>query len=92
MQARLHAELTARTDKPLDWLKAGPGKDAADNPGWTNPGKPRTGSAEDADKGPSWAEMLALFGRCAERLAAFPEARAALAAWLAELPAQVPDK
>ena len=42
MQARLHAELTALTDKPLDWLKAGPGKDSADNPGWTNPGKPRT--------------------------------------------------
>ena len=40
VQARLHAELTARSDKPLDWLKAGPGKDAADNPGWTNPGKP----------------------------------------------------
>jgi hypothetical protein len=91
-QARLHAELTARSDKPLDWLKAGPGKDAADNPGWSNPGKPRSASAEETDKGPSWAGILALFGQCAERLTAHPEARAELAAWLAELPPRRPSK
>src|SRR6185437_7480818 len=91
-QARLHAELTALTDKPLDWLKAGPGKDSADNPGWTNPGKPRSASADGADKGQIWAEVLALLGRCAEGLGAYPEARAALAAWIAQLPATPPDK
>jgi hypothetical protein len=91
-QARLHAELTARSEKPLDWLKAGPGKDAADNPGWSSPGKPRPAAREAAGKGPSWAEVLDLFGRCAERLADHPEARAALAAWLAELPPRRPRK
>ena len=91
-QARLHAELTALTDKPLDWLKAGPGKDSADNPGWTNPGKPRSASAEGSDKGQIQAEVLALLGRCAEALAAYPDARAALAAWIAELPPVAPDK
>ena len=91
-QARLHAELTALTDKPLDWLKAGPGKDSADNPGWTNPGKPRSASGAGSDRGQIWAEVLALLGRCAEALAAYPDARAALAAWIAELPSALPDK
>ena len=47
-QARLQAELKVRGDKPLDWLKAGPGKANADNPGWSNPGK--AGSTAAADK------------------------------------------
>ena len=91
-QARLHAELAALTDKPLDWLKAGPGKDSADNPGWTNPGKPYSASGEGSDKGQIWAEVLALLGRCTEALAAYPDARAALAAWIAEVPAAPSEK
>jgi hypothetical protein len=89
-QARLQAELSVRGDKPLDWLKAGPGKASADNPGWTNPGKAGDASSTKAGKTEreqALAEMLHLFGRCAEQLAAFPDARAALSAWLAVLPA-----
>jgi hypothetical protein len=92
-QARLQAELKVRGDKPLDWLKAGPGKAGADNPGWTNPGKAGGTSAAQASKeerGRVWSEVLHLFGRCAEQLAAFPDARAALSAWLASL--SVPDE
>src|SRR6516164_9462118 len=33
-QARLGAEIAALKDKPLDWLKAGPGKERPDAPGW----------------------------------------------------------
>jgi hypothetical protein len=84
-QARLDTEVKVRTDKPLDWLKAGPGKDRADSPGWTNPGKPRT-SAGGADAESLRAQMLQLLGRCVEKLQDYPEARAALAAWLAGLP------
>jgi hypothetical protein len=84
--ARLDTEVIVRKDKPLDWLKAGPGKDCADNPGWTNPGKPRTTSADGADLEALWAKLLHLLGRCAEKLQDFPQARAALAAWLAGLP------
>ncbi|HEY7425363.1 MAG TPA: hypothetical protein VH682_14115 [Gemmataceae bacterium] len=94
-QARLHAELAARTDKPLDWLKAGPGKDSAANPGWTNPGKPRDAPAAKTDKAERlriWCAVLDLFGRCVEQLAPYPEARAALAAWLKELPADPPNR
>lgn len=86
-QTRLQAELNVRKDKPLDWLKAGPGKDAADNPGWTNPGKPNSTSAADKrDNAQIWSEVLHLFGRCAEKLADYPDARAALSTWLASLP------
>jgi hypothetical protein len=93
-QARLHAEPTTMTDKPLDWLKAGPGKDSAANPGWTNPGKPRDASAAKTNKAEQlqvWCAVLDLLGRCVERLAPYPEARIALAAWLKELP-PVPAK
>jgi hypothetical protein len=86
-QARLQAELNVRSDKPLDWLKTGPGKASADNPGWGNPSK--TGSTTAADKidpAQLWSEVLHLFGRCAEQLAAYPDARAALSTWLAALP------
>lgn len=85
-QARLQAELKVRGEKPLDWLKAGPGKTSADNPGWSNSGKAgSTAAADKRDRAQVWAEMLHLLGRCAEQLAAYPEARAALSAWLAGL-------
>lgn len=84
-QARLDTEVKVRTDKPLDWLKAGPGKDRDDNPGWTNSGKPRTSAGGSADIESLRAEMLHLLGRCALKLQDYPEARAALAAWLAGL-------
>lgn len=82
-QARLQAELNVRSDKPLDWLKSGPGKTSTDNPGWGNSSK--AGSTE-IEREQVWSEVLHLFGRCAEQLAAYPDARAALSAWLATLP------
>ena len=85
-QGRLQAELNVRKEKPLDWLKAGPGKAGTDNPGWTNPGKAGGTTADKIDPAQVWSEVLHLFGRCAEQLAAFPDARAALSAWLASLP------
>jgi hypothetical protein len=85
-QARLQAELNVRSDKPLDWLKAGPGKASADNPGWSNPCKSgSTTTAEKKDRAQVWGEVMHLFGRCAEQLAAYPDARAALSAWLVGL-------
>ncbi|MGH7173174.1 MAG: hypothetical protein ACRELF_01485 [Gemmataceae bacterium] len=87
-QARLQAELNVRGEKPLDWLKAGPGKDRADKPGWSNPGKAgSTAAADKMDRASLWGEVMHLFGRCAEQLAAYPDARAVLSAWLVGLPA-----
>jgi hypothetical protein len=86
-QARLQAELNVRKDKPLDWLRAGPGKTSTDNPGWGSPGKTSgTSAADKRDQAQLWSEILHLFGRCAEQLAAYPDARAALSAWLVSLP------
>ncbi len=86
-QSRLQAELNVRKEKPLDWLKTGPGKASADNPGWGNPGKAgSTAPADQKNAAQLWSEVLHLFGRCAEQLAAYPDARAALSAWLAALP------
>jgi hypothetical protein len=84
-QARLDAEVKVRSNKPLDWLKGGPGKDNSDKPGWSNPSK-ACSTADKTERVATWSEMLDLFGRCAEQLAAYPEARAALSSWLASLP------
>src|SRR5438105_11864897 len=40
-QARLGAEVSVRNDKPLDWLRSGPGRETADVPGWTANARPR---------------------------------------------------
>lgn len=82
-QGRLQAELDVRSKKPLDWLKSGPGKTSADNPGWGSLGKAGGAKVERAQV---WSDVLHLFGRCAEQLAAYPDARAALSAWLVALP------
>ena len=52
-QARLGAEVAALKDKPMDWLKAGPGKETAARPGWSALAKPRRRrQADDAADGP----------------------------------------
>src|SRR5581483_2999701 len=45
-QARLRAEIHALKEKPMDWLRYGPGKETADNPGWSAAARAR--SAADA--------------------------------------------
>jgi hypothetical protein len=85
-QGRLQAELNVRNEKPLDWLKAGPGKTGADNPGWGNSSKAGAATVDKIDPAHVWSEVLHLFGRCVEQLAAYPDARAALSSWLAVLP------
>ena len=47
-QARLGAEVAALKDKPMDWLKAGPGKETAAKPGWSALAKPRRRRQADA--------------------------------------------
>jgi len=38
-QARLGAEVEARNDRPLDWLRSGPGKERPHRPGWSGPAR-----------------------------------------------------
>src|SRR5947209_3765473 len=42
-QARLRAEVEVYSDRPLDWLRNGPGRETAEQPGWTGNARPRTG-------------------------------------------------
>lgn len=38
-RARIGAELRVYKERPLDWLRVGPGRDREGEPGWTDPGK-----------------------------------------------------
>lgn len=76
-QARLKAEIDARDKDVRFWLRYGPGKESADNPGWTSTVKPRP--LPPADTGArTAAQWNALLARILQVLTAFPEARAAL--------------
>ena len=44
-QARLGAEVSALNDKPLDWLRSGPGRETPDRAGWTATVKPHPPAA-----------------------------------------------
>jgi hypothetical protein len=82
-QARLGAEVEARTDKPLDWLRGGPGRATPDRDGWTGPA--RAPSAAQSEAPLLSAEVQRLITSLLDALAAHPEARAAVAAALQQL-------
>ena len=46
--ARVGAERTVRKRDPLAWLRLGPGRERADEPGWTSPNKPAAAGATEA--------------------------------------------
>jgi hypothetical protein len=74
-QARLKAEVAILTDRPLDWLKFGPGKEMAEAPGWTGPARPRP--TPDAGHEFSLADpaVQALLHTLLQALEPYPEAR-----------------
>lgn len=82
-QARLGAEVTARTDKPLDWLRGGPGRAAPHSDGWTGPA--RAPSAASADSPLLSPEVQQLVTTLLDALADHPQARAAVAAALQQV-------
>jgi hypothetical protein len=83
-QARLNAEVAALKNKPIDWLRAGPGKETAAKPGWSALAKPRGGAGKEASLflDPGVQRFLAVLLRALEP---FPEIRAAIVGVLAEL-------
>jgi hypothetical protein len=82
-QTRLGAEIAILSDKPLDWLRYGPGRETADSPGWT-----ATVKAAPARQGEvpllQREEVQALLATLMGALEGFPEPRTAVAARLAE--------
>ncbi len=81
-QARLRAEMEVFTDDPKVWLEHGPGREGADNPGWTVSVKPAD-PATEARNALLDPELMRLFRILTEALAPFPEARDRAAAILA---------
>src|SRR5689334_12924346 len=80
--ARVLAEHAAHDDRPLDWLKNGPGKETARLPGWTSPVKPATLPRKEGGLSARRAqELITVLLRA---LVPFPEARVALAETLRE--------
>jgi hypothetical protein len=85
-QARLKAEVAALSDRPLDWLRSGPGKETADSPGWTAPVR-----ARPAERQPEANPLLdpafqAFIQALLAALEPFPAARAAAAELVARMP------
>jgi hypothetical protein len=76
-QARLTAELAAFKGRPFDWLRSGPGKETARNPGWT-----ATARAAPRRGGRGRNSVDGLVTALLEVLAPYPDARAAVAAAL----------
>lgn len=88
-QARAAAEIAVHGDRPLDWLKSGPGRPQPGRPGWTAPAKaadPRQSERsplEDSGVQRYFAELLDAMG-------AHPEARAGVGEVIAGL-ARAPE-
>jgi hypothetical protein len=81
-QARLAAEVAVFTDKPLDWLRSGPGRDAPDSPGWTGTVRPRPPAAGRETALLLDPEMQAFVAALLRSLETYPEARASAVAAL----------
>jgi hypothetical protein len=87
-QARMAAEVQVFQKRPLDWLRCGPGRASADSPGWTAAVKaPAVSPARETDL-LLLPEVQRLVQFILERLTPYPDARAAVAAGLEELPRQ----
>jgi hypothetical protein len=82
-QARLKAETAVNKSKAVDWLKCGPGKETAEQPGWSTAPRPRSAQPGEGGAQVSLSELLELCRLLLDALAPYPEAREAAAAVLA---------
>lgn len=83
-QARLRAELAVFEHDPKVWLEHGPGREGADNPGWSVSVKPAE-SAPQTRNALLDPELLRLFRVVRQVLVPYPDARARVAQALADL-------
>lgn len=76
---RLVVELAVHEKDPKFWLTHGPGKETANNPGWTGEVRPAGDQASAAEAANGDAQWQALYTLLMNALAPFPEARLAVA-------------
>jgi hypothetical protein len=87
--ARCMAEVGLRKNEPKSWLLNGPGKNSDALPGWSTPVKGQPGADREAFNALLDARVQALLAALLTALEPYPDARAAVAAALAEkAPAQ----
>lgn len=86
-QARLRAEMEGFTKDPKSWLIHGPGRESAQQPGWSVSVKPAEVHVQSRNilLDP---ELMALFGTLLELLQPFPEARGQVAEALGKMGAE----
>jgi hypothetical protein len=89
-QARLTAEVAALTDRPLDWLRSGPGKETADAAGWTGPARPQPPPDPPPDDALADPRVRQFLADLLDLLAPHPEARDAAARLQRRLPRRHP--
>jgi hypothetical protein len=82
-QARLKAEVEMLEERPLDWLRYGPGKETAESPGWTGPARPHPGGLESAEVSLADPAVQEIVAALLEYLGDYPDARTMLAQRLA---------
>ena len=81
-QSRLDAEISVRKNRPLDWLRYGPGKGSPRRPDWTAAYKAPTRPASTRGNPLLLPAVRAFIHDLLEALQPFPEARTASAAAL----------
>ena len=86
--ARLTAEIAVMKDDPLEWLKAGPGKEKDGLEGWTTHVRPMVNHTNQTVNMMLHPQMAGIFGAILQVLAPFPDARKAVSEALARLPDQ----
>jgi hypothetical protein len=91
-QARLGAEVAILSARPLDWLRSGPGRATTDSPGWTASVRPLPLARASADPAALQPEEQVLVSTLLHLLEPYPEARAAVAAALAEAAPPAPPR
>jgi hypothetical protein len=84
-QARLKAEVAILAERPLDWLRYGPGKDAPDAPGWSAAVRARP-PVRDEDGAFADPEIAATMERLLDALTPYPEVRGKAARALVKEP------
>ena len=81
-EARLGKEIATFKERPLDWLRYGPGKETEQSPGWTAAPAP-TFQPAAADINPlEIPEVVELLNGLVDALGPIPEAREALGRYL----------
>jgi hypothetical protein len=75
----LRAEVEVYKDRPLDWLRNGPGRETGESPGWTGNARARTGTAAGEMNVFEIPGLRGLMQRMLEAVEAYPEVRCILA-------------